>query len=144
VSAREEQIRAALAQAEAERIYAIQRTEQLKAAYDTGWADVRAAMAMLEPIHLELIARRVRAHVPDATAIAIEATDQGGPGWVLTGAVERVVTLADGSKRDDIDDLHDDDELTVLLSDLGAFMSSLDHPAQDLQLPAKPEEDPDA
>jgi hypothetical protein len=121
-SPREQQIREAMERAERERAFAIQRTDQLKAAYDVGWEQVREAMRMLEPIHLELIARRVRAVLPNATEIAIEATDQGGPGWVL---------------RSGPDELYDDDELTVLLSDLGAFMSSEDHPAQDLQLPAK-------
>jgi hypothetical protein len=60
-SPREQQIREAMERAERERAFAIQRTDQLKAAYDVGWEQVREAMRMLEPIHLELIARRVRA-----------------------------------------------------------------------------------
>lgn len=135
---RAQQMQEAAQRAEAERTYAIQRTEQLEAAYKTGWANVHALMQTLEPFLHELIARRVRAVVPDATAIAIEPTDQGGPGWVLSNAVERLVTLADGSTRDDVDELRDDDTLTSLLYDLGEFMSSEDHPAQDLLLPAKP------
>jgi hypothetical protein len=68
--------------------------------------------------------------VPNATAIGIEATDQGGDGWVATGTVR----LAGSDKAVVTDALHDSDDLTVLLSDLGFFMSSLDHPAQELQL----------
>lgn len=124
MSAREQQIRDAAEQEERERAYAIQRTEQLEAAYEVGWEGVRQAMRLLEPINLELIARRVRAHEPDATVVPIEPTDQGGPGWVYGGRN---------------DDLSDDDDLSTLLRDLGEFLSSEDHPSQDLQLPAKAE-----
>lgn len=129
-SAREEQIQEAARRAEAERVYAIQRTEQLEAAYETGWENVRAIMRTLEPVLHELIAREVREFEPDAIAVWIEPTDQGGSGWVF-GSVK----LRDGSYDDG---RHDSDALDGYLSDLGEFMSSEDHPAQDFLLPAKP------
>lgn len=119
---REQQVRDAIAEAEAARAWALQRDEALAAAYETGWKSVNEALRMLEPINLELIARRVRAVEPAAMSVRIDATDQGGPGWVYAG---------------DNAALSDDDELSILLRDLGEFMSSEDHPAQDLQLPLR-------
>lgn len=115
---------------DAERAVAIQRTEQLQAAYKTGWENVHALMRTLEPVLHELIAREVRKFAPDAIAVWIEPTDQGGPYWTF-GSVK----LPDGSYDDR---RHDSDALDSYLSDLGEFMSSEDHPAQDLLLPAKP------
>jgi hypothetical protein len=123
VSARDEQIRKALEQDERERELRVTRDEMLTALYSSVWDDVKAAYARLEPICLELIARRVRRVLPDATSIPIMPTDQGGPGWVLAFSAP--------------DELNDDDELSVLLRDYGEFHSSEDHPDHDLQLPAK-------
>lgn len=133
MSAREEQIRKALEQDERDRALATMSDEDLSQAYVDGWTRVREATEALEPLHHERIARAVREVVPNATAIGIEATDQGGDGWVLTG----VVRLADGTTTHDTDALQDDDDLSTLLSDLGFFMSSEDHPAQDLELQPK-------
>jgi hypothetical protein len=87
-----------------------------------GWQRVKEAMDALEPVVLERIMRRVRAHVADAKAIFLEPTDQG-PGWVLESTI-----LADGSPLDAedalVDQLSDDDELTILLLDFGEFVSS--------------------
>lgn len=121
-SEREQQVEEALAESAVARALAIQRREQLDAAYEVGWNAVREARRALEPICLELIAREVRASDPTAIAVAIDATDQGGPGWVYAG---------------DNDALRDNDQLAMFLSDFGEFMSSEDHPAQDLQLPLR-------
>jgi len=92
-----------------------------------GWKRVKEAFDALEPIVLELITRRVRAHVSDAKAILLEPSDQGGSGWVFQSTV-----LSDGSRlgADDprIDELSDDDELTGLLLDFGEFVSSETEP----------------
>jgi hypothetical protein len=114
---REQQIREALAEQERLRTLDALDTDNLRERYDRAWKAVQGAMQDVEPILYTLIARRVRAVEPDATCVAIEPTDQGGPGWVYGG---------------DLADLADDDYLAILLRDLGEFMSSEDHPAQDL------------
>jgi hypothetical protein len=92
-----------------------------------GWKRISEAYAALEPVVIERIARRVRAHVADATALLLEPSDQGGPGWVLNATI-----LADGSRLafedSRTDELGDDDDLQVLLVDFGEFASSIAEP----------------
>jgi hypothetical protein len=92
-----------------------------------GWQRVKEAMEALEPIVLERITRRVRAHAADAKAIFLEPSDQGGPGWVLESTI-----LSDGSPLNAndalVDQLGDADELTILLLDFGEFVSSETEP----------------
>jgi hypothetical protein len=100
--------------------------ERLRERAAAGWKRVNEAYAALEPVVVERIARRVRAHVADATALLLEPSDQGGPGWVLYATI-----LADGSRpptEDRTDELGDDDDLQVLLSDFGEFVSSITEP----------------
>lgn len=133
MTAREEQIRKALEQDERDRTLATMSDEDLNEAYVAGWAAIKAAKDALEPLHHERIARTVREIVPNATAIAIDATDQGGDGWVFRGSVR----LDDGTTISE-DELHDSDDLSILLSDLGFFMPSDDNPPHDYELrPAK-------
>lgn len=113
--------------------------DDLEKAYKLGWERLNATERTLEQLHQRMIAKTVHVHFPDAQAIAIEATDQGGPGWVFDSAVVLDDgTRIDGSSHtrygDAIDDLNDDDDLSVLLSDLGRFHSSEDHPAHDFEL----------
>lgn len=96
---------------------------ELRTEHKAAWEVANAALRAVEPLHNAMIARLVRKYEPAATSIAIEPTDQGGPGWVYAG---------------DNDDVRDDDELSMLLSDLGEFLSSEDHPAQDYDFSAKP------
>lgn len=121
----------ARALAEQERLQQIDAMDldQLRDEYDEGWARVREAMRALEPVHRAYLARVARRHGSDLTAIPIEATDQGGSGWVL------------GLSADDMDDLRDDDTLSMLLYDLGAWLPSEDHPAQELPLDFEPRGD---
>lgn len=141
MSARKEQMEAVLAEERYLASIDAMDAAELDEAYTAGWAAVHAAMRRLHPLHHAKIVRAVREVVPGATAIAIDATDQGGDGWVLSCAVERFVKLEDGTYRDDVDGLHDSDELTTLLSDLGFFMSSEHHPAHEYDLTTPPKED---
>lgn len=144
MSVRKEQIEAVLAEEEYLKSIDAMDADELEEAYAEGWVAVHAAKRRLEPLHHAKIVRAVREVVPGATAISIEPTDQGGDGWVLCCAVERIVRLADGSHRDDVDGLHDSDELAVLLSDLGFFMSSENHPGpapHEYDLTKPPKED---
>lgn len=111
--------------------------DDLERAWRLGWDRLRATTQTLEQLHLRMIAKLVRAYYPDAQAVAIEATDQGGPGWVFGGAV----VLEDGTRVGatsrlgwDIDALRDDDDFALMLSNLGLFHSSEDNPAHDLEL----------
>lgn len=92
-----------------------------------GWKRVNEAYAALEPIVVEQIARRMHTHVADATALLLEPSDQGGPGWVLNATI-----LTDGSRLapEDprTDEVGDDDDLQVLLRDFGEFVSSITEP----------------
>lgn len=92
-----------------------------------GWQHVKEAFDALEPIVLDQIRHRVRAHVREAISIMLEPSDQGGPGWVLHSTI-----LRDGFRLgvDDprTDELNDDDELSVLLLEFGEFVSSESEP----------------
>lgn len=92
-----------------------------------GWKQVNETYASLQPIVVEQIAQRVHAYVAEATALLLEPSDQGGPGWVLNATI-----LADGSRLapEDLrtDELDDDDDLQVLLRDFGEFVSSITEP----------------
>lgn len=105
---------------------------RLEEVYKLGWERVRESYALLEPVLYEKIARAVREHVPEATALLLEATDQGGPGWVL-----RHVKTPNGPLDDErADALHDVDHLWSLLSDLGEFVSNETQPdPYELELP---------
>jgi hypothetical protein len=144
VTAREEQVREALKVRERqvsealdreaeERVYAEMDEEALAGLYSSHWELIRKAYALAEPVLHELIARRVREVVPDATAVWIEPTDQGGPGWVCGYRVR-----SPGGETDDTDALSDDDTLSDHFTDLGEFFSSESNPAQFFELPAKP------
>lgn len=119
VDARAKQIAQALAEEQRLREIDGMDLAELAKRYDEGWRDVHAAMRALEPLHRAYVARVARCYDPDLTAIPVEPTDQGGPGWVYGG---------------DDADLNDDSILAMLLSDYGEFKSSDDHDAHDLQL----------
>jgi hypothetical protein len=103
------------------------------------WSRVDAWRNAVELVMLERIARLVRTHIPDAVALRLEPTDQGGRGWVL--APDPAV-LSDGSTLDGadarVDALADEDELNRLLSDLGECINSDTEPAPyRLELPSE-------
>jgi hypothetical protein len=143
VSAREEQVREALKVRERqvsealdreaeERVYAEMDEEALGGLYSSYWELIRKAYALAEPVLHELIARRVREVVPDATAVWIEPTDQGGPGWVFGTKVRTPAGDVDGT-----DALRDDDTLSDHFTDLGEFFSSESNPDQFFDLPTQ-------
>lgn len=111
--------------------------DDLKRLYYGAWERVKELFDVLEPVLLEQIARVVREHIPDATRLVLEPTDQGGPGWVLSCSGACVHTTSGRIHPDDGrgDALHDDDRLHPLLSDFGEFVPSDDHDSFNLELP---------
>lgn len=115
MSERERQIAQALKRDEFLRSLDSKSIDELRDEYKQAWEKVFAAKREVEPVLNAMIARVVRQYEPDATTIRIDENDTNH-GWSYAG---------------DNDDLRDDDELSSLLDDLGEFMPSDDHPAQD-------------
>lgn len=89
-----------------------------KRLYDAVWAKYLAWKEESEPIVRAYITDLVRRHAPAAQRLVLETTDQGGEGLTLR-EVQVLVGKEWVKLTDDLDDLYDDDELSVALGDLG-------------------------
>lgn len=97
----------------------------LDGALKLGWDRYLAWRQQMEKLMVRKIAEIVRGHVPGATAIRLDASDQGGDGWTFGGGA-RAPNLS-STYSNGFPELHDDDDLSILLSDLGLFLPNSDN-----------------